>query len=78
MQQKLNINENWYIAESSSCITDPAGKAVNTCKNIPTKIRKCGPYFIQRGFYMWNWKKIQGANLNKVTTFGNIPTKILK
>ena len=43
-----------------------------------TKIRKCGPYFIQRGFNMWNWKKIQGANLNKVTTFGNIPTKILK
>ena len=29
----LNINEKWYIVDSSSCITDSVDKAVNTCKN---------------------------------------------
>ena len=31
----LNINENSYIADSSSSITDPADKAINTSKNHP-------------------------------------------
>ena len=53
----LNINENSYIVDSSSSITDPVDKAINTYKNHPSillikqKMRKCGQLFIQRGFY---------------------------
>ena len=32
----LNINENWYIIDSSSSITDPVDKAVKTYKNHST------------------------------------------
>ena len=31
----LNINENSYIVDSSSSITDLVDKAINTCKNHP-------------------------------------------
>ena len=32
----LNINENSYIVDSSSSITDPLDKAINTYKNLPS------------------------------------------
>ena len=32
----LNINENTYIGDSSSSITDPVDKAINTYKNDPS------------------------------------------
>ena len=30
-RKALNINQKWYIVDSSSCITDSVDKAVNTC-----------------------------------------------
>ena len=55
----LSINENLYIVDSSSSITDIVDKAIikTIIKTIPSillikkKNRKCGPFFIQRGFY---------------------------
>ena len=32
----LNINQNTYIVDSSSSITDPVDNAINTCKNHPS------------------------------------------
>ena len=32
----LNINENSYIVDSSSSITDPVDKTITTCKNHPS------------------------------------------
>ena len=35
----LNINEKWYIVDSSSSIADPVDKAVKTYKNRQIRIR---------------------------------------
>ena len=34
--EALNINENTYIGDSSSSITDPVDKAINTYRNHPS------------------------------------------
>ena len=48
----VNINENWYIVDSSPSVTDPVDKTVKTYKSHSTillmkqKFRKYGPFFI--------------------------------
>ena len=80
----LNINENSYIVDSSSSITDPVDKAINTYKNHPSillinQILENVDHFSFKEVSVSEIEKeLRELDPNKVTTFGNIPTKILK
>ena len=65
-----NSNENWYIVDSSSSITDPVDKTANTYKNYSTtillmkeKLENVGHFLFKEAFYKWNWERIQQAKL---------------
>ena len=62
----LNINENSYIVDSSSSITNPVDEA----KNV-------GHFSFKEASISETEKELRELNSNKTTTFGNIPTKIL-
>ena len=80
----LNINENSYIIDSSSSITDPVDKAINTYKNHPSillikqKLENVDHFSIKEVSISETEKELKELNSNKATTFGNILTKILK
>ena len=80
----LNINENSYIVDSSSSITDPVDKAINTYKNHPSillikqKLENVDHFSFKEVSISEIEKELRELNSNKATTFGNIPTKILK
>ena len=80
----LNINENSYILHSSISITDPVDKAINTYKNHPSillikqKLENVDHFSFKEVSIIEIEKKLRELNSNKATTFGNIPTKILK
>ena len=63
----LNINENSYIVDSRSSITDPVDKAINTYKNHPSillikqKLENEDHFLFKEGFYKWSWERIEGA-----------------
>ena len=77
----LNINENWYIVDSSSSITDAVDKAIKTYKKPSTillmklKLENVGHFSFKEVSISEIVKKFRETNSNKVTTFGNIPTK---
>ena len=79
----LNINENWYIVHSSSSITDPVYMAVKTYKNLYTillmkqKLENVGHFSFKEVSISEIEKEYKEPNSYKVTTFGNILTKIL-
>ena len=79
----LNIDENSYIVDSSSSITDPVDKAINTYKNHPSillikqKIENVDHFWFKVVSISETEKELRELNSNKTTTFGNIPTKIL-
>ena len=80
----LNINENSYIVDSSSSIADPVDKAINTYKNHPSillikqKLENVDHFSFKEVSISEIEKELRELNSNKATTFGNIPTKILK
>ena len=80
----LNINENSYIVDSSSSITDPVDKAINTYKNHPSillikqKLENVDHFSFKEVYISEIEKELRELNSSKVITFGNIPTKILK
>ena len=80
----VNINENWYIVDSSSSITDPVDKAVKTYKNHSTillmkqKLENMSHFSFKEISKSEIEKNFRETNSCKVTTFGNIPTKLLK
>ena len=82
--KNLDINENSYIVDSSSSITDPVDKAINTYKNHPSillikqKLENVDHFSFKEVSISEIEKELRELNSNKATTFGNIPTKILK
>ena len=80
----LNINENSYIVGSSSSITDPVDKAISTYKNhssillIKQKLENVDHFSFKEVSISEIEKDLRELNSNKATTFGNIPTNILK
>ena len=80
----LNISENSYIADSSSGITDPVDKAINTYKNHPSiliikqKLENVDHFSFKEVSVSEIEKELTELNSNKATTFGNMPTKLLK
>ena len=80
----LNINENWYIVRSSSSVTDPVDKTVKTYKNHSTillmkqKLKNVGHFSFKEVSLCEIEKEFREPKSYKVTTFGNILTKILK
>ena len=80
----VNINENWYIVDSSSSITDPVDKAVKKHKNnstillIKQKLENMGHFSFKEVSISEIEKEFREPNSYKVATFGNILTKILK
>ena len=83
-RKTLNINQNTYIVDSSSSITDPVDNAINLCKNHPSillikhKLENVDHFSFKEVSVSETEKELMELNSNKVTTFGNIPTKILK
>ena len=80
----LNINENSYIVYSSSSITDPVNKAINTYKNHPRillgkqKLENVNHFSSKEVSISEIEKELRELNSNMATKFRNIPTKILK
>ena len=80
----LNINENSYIIDSSSSITDPVDKAINKYKNHPSillmkeKLENVDQISFKVVSVSEIGKQLRELNSNKVTMFGNIPTKNFK
>ena len=78
----LSINENSYIVDSRSSITDPVGKAGNTYKNqtsillIKQKLENEEHFLFKEVSISEIEKELRELNFNKVTTFGKIPTNI--
>ena len=83
-KKTLNINKNSYIVDSSSSISDPVDKAINTYKNHPSillikqKVKNVDHCSFKEVSISEIGKELKELNSNKATTFGNIPTKILK
>ena len=79
----LNINENSYVVDSSSSITDPVHKGINTYKNHPNillfkqKLGNMDHFSFKEVFISETEKELRELNSSK-ETFGNVPTKILK
>ena len=80
----LNTNENSYIVDSSSSITDPVDKAIKTYKNRPSillikqKLENVDHFSFKAISISEIEKELKELNSNNATTFGNIRTKILK
>ena len=80
----LNLSENSSSVDSSSSITDPVDKATNTYKNHPSillinqKLENVNHFSFKEVFVSKTEKESRELNSNKATTFGNLPTKILK
>ena len=80
----LSINENTYIVDSCSSITDPVDKAINTYKShhsillMKQKLENLDHFSFKEIFKSENEKELRELILNKATMFGNIPTKVLK
>ena len=81
--RKLNINENSYVVDSSSSITDPVHKEINTYKNHPNillikqKLENMDHFSFREVSISETEKELKELNSSKAT-FGNVPTKILK
>ena len=80
----LNINENSYIVDSSSSITDPVDKAINTYKNHPSillikqKLENVDRFSFKDVSVSEIEEELRELNSDKAIAFGNIPTKLLK
>ena len=80
---KWNINGKWYIADFSSSITDPVDKAVKTYKNhsiillMKQILENMNHFSFKEVSKIEIEKDFRETNSHKVTTFGNITTKIL-
>ena len=80
----LNINENSYIVDSSSSITDRVDKAIKIYKNCPRillikqKLENVEHVSLKLVSISKTEKELRQLNSNKATTFGNTPTKILR
>ena len=80
----LNISENFYIVDSSSSITDPVDKAINTYKNHPSillikqKLENVDHFLFKEVSISEIEKELRELNSKSATSFGNIQTKILK
>ena len=80
----LNINENSYIVDSSSSITDPVDKAINTYKNHPSillikqKLENVDRFSFKDVSVSEIEEELRELNSHKAIAFGNIPTKLLK
>ena len=80
---KWSINGKWYIVDSSSSITDPVDKEVKTYKNHSTillmkqKLENMSYFSFKEVFKSEIEKDFRETNSYEVTTFDNIPTKIL-
>ena len=80
----LNMNEDSYIVDFSSSITDPVDKAINTYKNHPSillikqKLENVDHFSFKEVSISETEKELRELNSNKATIFGNIPTKVLK
>ena len=83
MQQKPNINENSYIVDSSSSITDPVDKVINTCKNHPSillikhKTENVDDFSFKEVSISKTEKEMRELTWS-LTTFGNILIKLLR
>ena len=70
--------------DSSCSIIDPADKGINTHKNHPTillikqKLENACYFSFKEVSTSKTEKELRELNLNVFSTFGNIPTKILK
>ena len=71
----LNINENSYIVDSTSSITDPVGKAINTYKNhssiflIKQKLENVDRFSFKDVSVSEIEKELRELNSNKVVKF---------
>ena len=81
----MRINENPYIIDEQSEITDPIIKAINKCKHHPSillinsKLSSPESFSFNKINNSDMEKKIKLLNIKKVTTFKNIrPPKVLK
>ena len=80
----LYINENLYIVDSSSSMIDPVDKTINTYKShlsillIKRKLENMDHFSFKENSISGTEKEMREPNPNKATTFGNMPTKILK
>ena len=80
----LSINENSYIVDSRSSITDPVGKAGNTYKNqtsillIKQKLENEEHFLFKEVSISEIEKELRELNSKSATSFGNIQIKILK
>ena len=80
----LNINENSYIVDLGSSITDPVDKTINTYKNHPSilliklKLENEDHFSFKEVCISEIEKEFRELSSNKATTFSNIPNKILK
>ena len=82
--KSINIIEKSYIVDSSSSITDPVDKAINTYKTHPSillikqKLEDVDHFSFKEVSVSETEKELRELNSNNATTFGNIPTKILR
>ena len=80
----LNINENSYIVDASSSMTDPVDQAVRKYKNhsiilfIKQKLENVGHLSFRKVSISKIEKELRDLNSNKVAIIDNIPSQILK
>ena len=82
--KNLQINENQYIIDEQSDITDPIIKTINKYKHQPSMLLIDSKLSSPESFYFNKinssnmGKEIKLPNIKKATAFKNIPLKVLK
>ena len=80
----LQINENPYIIDEKSYITDPIMKTINKYKHhlcilvINSKLSSLESFYFNKTSNFDMEKEMKLLNIKKVTTIKNVPLKVLK